>query len=376
MILHCLSPRFLVVLWIGFLFFQSSALFAANSVVFDFPLQEQKVTIPWVSAPPVEWEEVGGRRIELPLKALQKKTRFVLTVVFEERPGTAIRVWWEPNTPANQVPIVANLAEGITGWNQKTLILPSELTDRGGVLVFETAGAERVIQRVIAAVVEKGVLFTTENRASDALISLEGGVYRESDLGVTPQQVPPDAWFGNMIEAYLQESSESMRRGVEFGVEIRPAAPLAVLRFEVNGRGPAPEIWVNGKKLSGVSLEVPEFRSLGYVQPSAGSDFVYAGWRKGWVLLPKGILNLGENFFLFSSGEREDFLRHTRLEMRYEASPLPKASVENFDILQPLEEPLPSPVVESNGVEPVLPAWPTSATPAVPSTDLFRTSLK
>ncbi len=365
--------RFVSLALVGLLCF-SAAKASTDSLVLDFPLAAQPKNVPWLSDAPMEWEMYAGRRIELPVARLNNASRLAVTVLFEDAPGLSLRATWEPDSPAPPTQIGINLSDGISGWNSKTFIVPPSLTAAGGMLVLETTGTSRIVHRLAAEILQSAPLFALPKRKNDPVFSIGKRFFSEEELRPDPRPAPPDAWSENLIEAYLQDQPESIREGLEFRLEIRPSATRAVLRFEINGTSETPEIWVNGYRVPNVSVEVPELRSPCYLQPVPGADIVYAGWRKGWAYLPPSYLRLGENVFFFSSGNSEDFVRETRLEMWFNEPLLPPASPSAAEVLQDLEKPLsPPPDPSPTPLPPSPAASPTPST--VNLSEIFRTSL-
>jgi hypothetical protein len=356
-----------------------------DRVIVDFPVKSNTQGAEWMSGPVAEWEEYGRRSIHIPVQPLAGFQRLVATLIFAEGADRTAHVWWESDQPSAPVPLGGNLVEGWEGWNQRSLVLPPELAAQGGMLVIMTGGSERTLFRLVLNLLEEGSVFTSGARVGDELHEFDSFLLPAHELQGAAWQMPGDAWRGNLIDAHLQEQAESLQGGVEFGVEIRPAPRRAVLRFSFHGSfGVRPSVWINGQLVEGVSLEVPPLHSPAYLEPGPGAEPLYAGWREGWVVVPHGLLVVGDNSILFSTGEESGFLHHARLEMWFAAPLLPPAApAGDFeDITSDLtSESLPSP---SSGtpLEPALPAWEPSDPTTPPSTDalpdpgsLFRTTL-
>lgn len=350
-------------------------------VIVDFPIPAGRAQAEWMSGPVAEWEEAGRRSIHVPLQPLAEFQRLVVTLVYAEGPERSVNVWWEADQPSPPVPLGGNLAEGWRGWNQRSLVLPPELAAQGGMLVIMTGGSQRTVHRLVLHLLEEGRIFTSGARVLDDLHEVDGRVLLSHDLAGEPWQVPADAWRGNIIEAYLQEEIESLRGGVEFGVEINPAPRRAVLRFAFHGPvGVQPSVWINGHHLEGLSLEIPPLHSPAWLETAPGAEPLHAGWRNGWVAVPHGLLRPGDNAVLFSTGEEAGYLHQARLEMWFESPLLPPlANEDDFpDITADLHNPN-LPAVE-NSLEPSLPAWDAAGpSPALPSAQpapasLFRTN--
>jgi hypothetical protein len=355
----------------------------AGRVVVDFPVPTStQPAAEWLSGPVTEWEEPASRRIDVPVAAAGTDHRIIATMVFEEKPGDAIRIWFEPDVPGELIPLPGTWTDGIQGWNQKSVLVPSELVREGGNLVFETAGSSRRIQRLILTRLDRGTWFAPGGLALQEFFRLEGETKSSEELGGQAWSMPPDAWNGNVIEAHLQEFTESARGGVEFVVEISPAPSQGVLRFELVSPAIAPPgVWVNGKQLPHVSVEIPPLRSPAIVQTTSGAGPLFPGWRKAWAHIPPGVLVAGENQFLISSGPQETFIRRARAEMWFAAPVLPAVlPPETFpDVFSETLDDLP-PSPGPADPEPALPAWDPAKPPALDTipapADWFRTSLR
>jgi hypothetical protein len=255
----------------------------AERFVVDFPTSGIDAPPGGLLAGPVmEWEDPGGRRIDVPLAPTADSQRLVATIVFEEAPGDAIRIWWEPDVPGSPVPIAGEWTDGIRGWNQKSGLIPAELSEQGGNLVFESAGSSRRIHRLILTRLDRGEWFVPEGLAGLEFFRIEGETVGSDDLQGRAWSMPPDAWNGNVIEAHLQEFTESTQGGVEFLVEIRPAPQQAVLRFEMSAADLlAPQVWVNGKPLPNVSMEIPPLRGTHHGSGPIQCRSAFSGLARG-----------------------------------------------------------------------------------------------
>ena len=307
---------------LGALFFSGIAGMRAETALLDFPLRWEDPLPEWIPAVPIEWEDREFRRLEVPWSGIGEDRRVLVSVVFREGDSERLSAYWVPEGSDTGVGIVDNLVEGIEGWNQRVFVLPPEWTNQAGSLVFDSEGSSRVVQRLFFQILSPGEAFTLPTKADDAIFATGGRFYFQTELENAGGPPPPDAWFGQFSEAWLQEQTEPLEGGLEFAVEIQPAPARALIRFEVNGRGGAPDLWVNGQKIEGVSVEIPPLRDPAYVLENHAGDFVYAGWRAGWAALPTGLLRPGENTFTFAPDDSSDALRSAKLELFF-----PKVSV-------------------------------------------------
>lgn len=285
--------------------------------ILDFPIRAEDPLPEWVTSQPMEWENTGFRRVDIPMAALPEGVQLAVTVVYQEQGADELNVVWLPNHSVESRMVARNLIEGVAGWNQRTILLPPEFTERPGSLIFDSEGSGRVIHRLVFSMLREAQSFVPAARETDAVIALPSRLIYRNDLEAEGGTPPPDSWSGNIGEAWLQEAPEVMDGGVEFVVEINPAPQRAILRFEINGRGDVPEVWVNGRKLADISLELPPLRDPAYLTEIGNSSLVYAGWRSGWARIPEGLLRPGENSFRFFSSTLRDSIRGARLELGF-----------------------------------------------------------
>lgn len=356
------------------------------ALVFDLPLRDDRpISAPYLRGEPVEWEDFGIRRVEIPLAEPAGEELLAVTVIFEEKDTRRLRaVWNSPDVPGLE--IAPQLGEGITGWNQRTFFLPSEVWASAGNLVIESEGASRMVHRVVLQLLQPSAAFVPPNRVGDVFAATAGGFNTLRELDAPVEGAPPDAWFGNMIEAWLQERAEPAGEGVEFLVEIRPAARRAVVRFSWNGRGVAPSLVVNGKPVERVNIEVPSLQDPAYIED--GGALFYAGWRQGWAMLPENVLLPGDNSFVFTGTSPADYIKSARIEMWFDEPVAPV--VPNESILEEIDagrlpslpgadlpeawNPEPAPAAASQKQS--QPLAPASAGSSTPSLNLFRTSVR
>jgi hypothetical protein len=98
----------------------------------------------------------------------------------------------------------------------------------------------------------------------------------------------------------------------------------ARLEAQVAGLAPGkePGIFVNGKALESLSVEVPGLGDPGYRKEGESYEVRYGGWRKLVAYVPTGVLRMGENQVDFQVADGPGMtLRNLRLQVVF---PIPE----------------------------------------------------
>lgn len=310
-------------LWAG-CFWPAALAFGQDVTVVDFPLQDGVGFPPaGLALPPME-RSLGSRaQIELPFLPVSEDTAVYVTVVFRDQPGTVLRAKWfgEGSRQFERV-ISENLAEGLQGWNQRTIELPWALVEEPGTLVLEADSVYHTVKRVAIVWASPGVVYAGGSARTVQYLPNSGKGLSESDLADPVREAKvPDTWYGGMWTAPLQERTEPLDDGLEFAVPIDSSPRAAVFRARVLGApiNAAVSLRVNERKIGPVSLEVPGLSDPGYMQDYDGK-VSYAGWREVAVILPFGVLRKGDNAIILEP-MAGGYIKGAALELKFDESP-------------------------------------------------------
>lgn len=291
--------------------------------VLDFPIDRPLAELPvGLSDFPRETSD-GLAAIEIPLLAVNDEGCLLVTAMFEDAEDRVILAKWIGPDGTAEV-VSANLCDGLRGWNQKTFQVPSGMLSADGVLVLETDAERQPVRRITLAWawptgVYMGTAAQTVRYVPDA-----SRVYTERDLVHAKAGPLPDAWSAGIWKAYLQEQVESLEDPVAFAVPIDTLPRAVVFRARVLGfpMHAAPEVWVNGKQLPVVSVEVPALSRPGYFRDADGV-LRFAGWRDAQVVVPPEFLTAGENTIVLAA-QGGGYINDALLELSFEdeGSPL------------------------------------------------------
>lgn len=286
---------------------------ADEFVSIDFPVNGKKIASAGLTAPPHQVATPDGiGYAEVSLRPIRKDTRVFLTFIFKEDGGKGLAVFWSGDVSGRQVTISENIAEGIVGLNRRTVLLPEEVTEEAGHLYV--MGRQDSLVRLRIDWCDPSSVLVAADQERPAL--LVGGT-RLLDREVTGQAVmtPPDAWFGRVLDAALQDGVTELSDNLELVVPLKGASGRVRLRAKFLGLplGKAVRVWINGKLAGRIQPALPSLTDSGYVR--RGKRTTYAGWREGAVFLEEGTLREGENSVIFESPGTGVYLSGAAMEI-------------------------------------------------------------
>ncbi len=284
-------------------------------VAINFPVSGQKFTAEGLSAPPRQVATPDGLGYaEVLLRPVRRSNRVFLTFVFEEDGGKGLAVFWSGDASGKQVTLTGNLAEGVVGMNRRTIELPDEITKEAGHLYI--MGRQDRLLRLRIDWCEPSQSFVAADQERPELV-MGGAVKLDRDLtGQTPM-TPPDAWFGPVLDASLQDGVVDLSQNTELVVPLKGVAGEARLRAKFLGLplGKSVRVWINGKSAGRIQPALPSLTDPGYVH-RAGKRASYAGWREGAILVESGALKDGDNSIVFESPGKGVYLSGAAMEIQ------------------------------------------------------------
>jgi len=289
----------------------------AQSVRLDFPMQGAQGVPLGFSAPPTESRD----RIELPLRGLAPEASLFATFVFEERGGDSIIITWLPEGGGPPRVLSSNLCEGVRGWNQRTLRIPAEISEEPGRIVIHEGSVNPLVRTVVLRWLSPQAVFVDGLPSQARLVNIDGRVLSDEQIDGESFLSPPDAWFGNVIEAYWHSGVEAMDQPLQFDVPIERRPDAVVLRVEMLGlaSGAGAQVWVNEQFAGSLVPATSDLRDPGYFR-DAGGTIRYAGWRKAALLVDPALLKDGNTSVVIESLPGSVFLKNTAFQLMFERS--------------------------------------------------------
>jgi hypothetical protein len=128
---------------------------------------------------------------------------------------------------------------------------------------------------------------------------------------------PPDAWFGRVLDASLQDGVADISQNTELVVPLKGAVGEARLRAKFLGLplGKSVRVWINGKPAGRIQPALPSLTDPGYMR-RGGKRANYAGWREGAIFVEPGSLKEGENSIVFESPGKGVYLSGAAMEIQ------------------------------------------------------------
>lgn len=316
----------------------------APFVLFLQPSLQMSPMPGWMESPAVVREETATVEIPIPALWVSPTAEFyALTVVFDDCGDGGPAVEWRTADGTTRT-ISQGLGESGTGlgMNARTVLLPQDLTQEGGVLVVSyyakfdglVSMAVRPARQDLLAVLGGG---NNPVMVDEALRVFELG---EVD-GRRPTPVGGDVRRGAVVEAELSAPLQELDGELEFVIPIAGTVEGSIIRIDVLGLDPEARLEARVNSVTVGSLSFPPFR---LDDPALVQDplarLVLAGWRTGSVFVPARFWLSGDNslVLVLKRSEVETgvpvFIKNAGLHLRFGTGvdatrpdlPLPPAS--------------------------------------------------
>jgi len=306
--------------WIG------SLLTAQAPPVGDIPAAVWDTAVPL--APPAWFGPVqtaAGANMTVwraPVRLPPGQSRLAVTLVFDETQGGFARLIWQG--PGRAVTVCGNLYEGAAPLHARTLLLDRETLAGPGQLVFEATGSRPALVRAELSWVEPLVLAAFGRTPPGLYLASSGKIFPADEMHGQGRRAPLDEKRGRIIDAVLDAGPVKVRPNtpVRFVAPMTAAPSHARLEAQVAGLGPGeePVLWVNGRQLPAVGVELPALDDGGYRWIPGGADLSYGGWRTLTAHVPLSWLSAGENLVDWHcpAGSAGMTIRHFRLQAAYD----------------------------------------------------------
>lgn len=300
-----------------------------------------------VSIPPPAWfgpvQQAATANMTIwraPIRPPPGLARLAVTLVFEETQGGFARLIWQGSGRA--VTLCGNLYEGAASLHARTLLLDRVTLGGPGQLVLEATGHRPVLVRAELSWVEPLVLAASGRTPPGLFLAPSGKLYPADEMHGQGRAILGDERRGRIVDALLDAGPVKIlpTAPVRFVAPIASAPSFARLEAQLAGLHPdeEPALWINGRPLTAVSVELPSLDDVGYQWMGGGARPFFGGWRKVTAHVPGDWLQAGENRFDWQCppGSVGMTVRQLRLQLSYERpaalpapplSPSPKAPV-------------------------------------------------
>lgn len=236
-----------------------------------------------------------------------------VTVVFQDDPALNLGLNWQGADNPKVLTLAGNLSEKVSGWTQRTIRIPAELSAPGGILSI--TGDQRAVARVRVDWLRPSESYVAVDQTQPTLI-LGGRSLTDRQLRGETELSQPDAWLGDVFEAGLQEESTPIGTGISFAVPLEEAPGVVALRARFQGvaLGNGVSVWINDRYAGQILPEIPSLTDPGFVRLADGK-LIYAGWRDASLVIRAGLLTPGENLITLLAADAGVSIRDATLQI-------------------------------------------------------------
>lgn len=291
---------------------------AAESITLDLPIKTPlKLPARLAEAPQQVTSPDGTGYTQFSMRPAAEGEQLFVTIIFKEDGKNGLAIFWM-GEGSQQTTLSENLADGVTGFNQRTLAIPAALASEAGKLVI--SGDQSKILRIRLDWVPASTVYVAADQSPVSFVAGDR-LQAPTDLTGIPQAGLPDTWLGTVLDASLQEGVEEVQGSVGFAVPLDSKVSQVLFRVKLLGLplDQSVSVWINGQPAGNLQPIVPPLSDAGYLADSQG-EVTYAGWRNGALLLPASQLKSGENTIQIESKSTGVFIRDAALQLRAPAA--------------------------------------------------------
>jgi len=302
----------------------ASPVLALDEAVFtvDLPFDAARPIPPWMHGAPV-CAPGSGARVAFRLSPPEGRDLLV-HFIFDESPGSGLRVEWLRDGSVTTEIIADNLGEGLGVASQRSLLVSASRLGGNGTLLLQ-GGASADIKRVKFEWVAERTMLASASRYVPVVVTASRLALAEADVDGSPRPALQDEWRDRVVRAALTEKAELITPSLTLAPTLEQS-PLQA-RFEASLAGVRldQEVWliVNDHEVGPLAVDVPTLEDPGHLG-LPGRETEFAGWRKSSIHVPAHLLLPGENFLLLelrspvnSAYRNRAYLRDAVLEMCY-----------------------------------------------------------
>ncbi|MEO8204740.1 MAG: hypothetical protein ABI615_01070 [Chthoniobacterales bacterium] len=309
----------------------TGSLFAEPSYTFNLTAQAQSPLPGWLDAlARTKDDATGVETLSIPITPPPNSQHLAVTLIYREKQHEKLTVRWQAHGDSKPFTLTKETSEELNGVkNQKTLILEKALIDTGGTLLIDYSSQEIAPSKIALDWVEPNTILAQNQEEAPALISSSGKQITTQALAGIPFVAEEDKIGSNVVDATLIGKAESFDEPLQ--VEATLDAPVQGARIAASIIGVpfnvGVSIYVNDHHVGEMQMETPGLDDPGY--DFEDGNPVYAGWRKGTIIVPRSYFKQNENKISFvpTSADQEavaaDFfyIRDARIQLIYAETP-------------------------------------------------------
>ncbi len=252
----------------------------------------------WIRQLPPNASMLGETRFEIS-KPPQDELALAVTLFYQEQEGGFLRVLW--GQPGYETALTMNLYEGVGMESRRTLLLHFPPGATVSNLILQSFDPSTGLKRAYFQWIVPTTVYQPSDRNPIVLIDEYGEALQQEKALGWPEPLPKDEWRRGVTIAPLIERPERIEDGVAFIFELVKVPELARVELDISGLPPEwpCELWLNGLPAALLNVEVPSLTDPGYRRDAVSGHPIWVGWRKGSVLIPAELLQVGKNEIIF-----------------------------------------------------------------------------
>lgn len=287
--------------WAGlFLFVAACSLRATDlplPVTLNLPVPFNQATPAWLGHPETPATYLAG--LNLPILTPDTSASLLVTVYFEEKQGSYLRVTWK-GTQGAQV-LSDNFYEDIAMSNQRSLLISPATLVGDGVLSFQAGDVNLGVQRIKLEWLQSKTGLVSPEVHDVTVTSANGQTQFSQDLSGQSAPASTGMWQDQVVSVPLSDAPVRIEQGVDFSVDLDKVPTTARLSLKEAGLplGKHIVVWINNQRAGVISPSMPDLLDDGFISDNKGSTS-YAGWRDGSFYVPVSMLQQGVNTVQFT----------------------------------------------------------------------------
>lgn len=249
---------------------------------------------PWIRQLPPQAAMLGETRFQIAMPP-REELALAVTLFYQEQEGGFLRVLW--GAAGVETALTMNLYEGIGLESRRTILLHPVQGAATANLILQSFDPSTRVSKIYFQWIQPTTVYQPTDENPIVLIDEYGDTFRREEAEGWPEPLPQDTWKNGVTIAPLIERPERIEDGVAFLFELVQLPELARVELEISGLPPEwpCELWLNGLPAALLNIEVPSLTDPGYRRETSTGLPIWTGWRKGSVLIPAELLQVGEN---------------------------------------------------------------------------------
>ncbi len=287
--------------WAGLLFFAAACSLSAaelpSPVTLNLPIPINQATPAWLGHPETPVTYFAG--INLPILTPDPNAALLVTVYFDEKQGSSLRITWKGTQGA--LVLSDNFYEDIAMTNQRSLLIAPATLVGDGVLNFQSGDTVLGIKKIKLEWLQSKTELVSPEVHDVTVTAADGQTQFSQALSGQAETTGAGMWEGEVVNVPLTDAPVRIEQGIDFSIDLDKVPTSARLSLKEAGLplGKHVVVWINDTRAGIISPAVPDLLDEGYISDTTAATS-YAGWRDGSFYVPASLLRAGVNTVQFT----------------------------------------------------------------------------